>query len=87
MDSKQLERVRGTVLSTLASLGIPKAPWFLVTNGKPPRRREIIGKELPPTWLRVVWLLDKHQLEFYDQDGRLLIVVPASERSEEIEAR
>ncbi|MEN6494582.1 MAG: hypothetical protein ABFD16_09855 [Thermoguttaceae bacterium] len=87
MDSQQLESVRGTVLSTLASLGIPKAPWFLVTNGRPPRRREVIGNELPPSGIRVVWQVEKHRLEFFDQeDSRLLTTVPVTERPEGFEA-
>jgi hypothetical protein len=86
MDSQQLESVRGTVLSTLASLGMAKAPWFLVTNGRPPRRREVIGNELPPSGIRVVWLVEKHRLEFFDQDSRLLTTVPVTERSEGLEA-
>lgn len=81
MDSRQIESVRGIVLSTLASLGIPKAPWFLVADSDLPRRREMIGK-LPPTWIRVVWVLDKHQLEFYDNDHRLLVTVSVPEPSE-----
>jgi hypothetical protein len=85
MDSKQLESVRQTVLSTLASLGIPKAQWVLVAYNNVTRRREAIKEDPPSGRIRVVWLLEKQQLEFFDQDGRRLITVPADASAETVE--
>lgn len=85
MDSKQLESVRRTVLSTLASLGIPKVQWVLVAYNNVTRRREAMKEDLPSGKIRVVWLLEKQQLEFYDQDGRRLITVPAEASAETVE--
>lgn len=81
MDSNQLERARQVVLSTLSSLGIPKAQWVLVADKNTARRRE----ENPPSGkIRVVWVLEKQQLEFYDQDGQLLTAVPVAEAVETV---
>lgn len=85
MDSKQLESVRQIVLSTLASLGIPKALWVLVAYNNDARRREAMKEDPPPGKIRVVWLLEKQRLEFYDQDGQCLTTVPVPESAEAVE--
>jgi hypothetical protein len=86
MNVAELENVRRLVLSTLASLGMPRKQWFLVTDAHPPRHDEVIGEAIPVAGLRVVWLVDKQRLEFYYPDGRLMTTVPVGELAEERKA-
>ena len=82
MDAQQLDTIRQTVLSTLASLGMPKAQWSLVTDAHSPRRRERVNEDLPSGRVRVVWQTDRQQLEFFDERGRLLTTASLAEPPE-----
>lgn len=82
MNAVQLENVRQLVLSTLASLGMPRNQWSLVTDTHPPRHDEAIGEAIPSTGVHVVWLVAKRRLEFYHPDGHLLTTVSVNDSAE-----
>ena len=86
METEMMERIRQTVLSTLARLGMPEADGVLLRETVLLHDRYHVGRRFQWEGLRAVWFAGAEAIEFFDEDGNFLESVkldqpPAGQRA------